>query len=103
MEHAAPYSDGGRGDDERPAQRSPTLHPFIPGMIRVVRPAENIAALAHVVLAALFGSRFGVVMGLAQRRKSIEGWKWIAASLDWDAVVNYSRRLDFANLKTGFA
>jgi hypothetical protein len=52
------------GDDERPAQRSPTLHPFIPGMIRVVRPAENIAALAHIVFAALLDAGFRVVIGL---------------------------------------
>jgi hypothetical protein len=72
-------------------------------MLGVVWTAENIATLAHVVLAALLSVRLGVMVALAQRGELIEGRKRRAASRDRDAVVNHSRRLDFTNLKARFA
>lgn len=76
---------------------------FVPRVIGVVWPAKDIATLAHVVLATLFGRRLGVMVALAQRGESIEGWKRIAAFCDRGAMIDHGRRFNFANLETCLA
>jgi hypothetical protein len=69
-------------------------------MIRIERVAEDIAALAQPILAHLLGACLGVVANLTQRGELIEVWKWIAAALDWGAVIDDGSGLNSSDLKT---
>ena len=68
-------------------------------MVRVKRVAEHVTALAQPILAHLLGTRLGVVATLAQRGETIEMRKWIAAALDWGAVINDGSGLNSTDLK----
>ena len=68
-------------------------------MIRIERVAEDVAALAQPILAHLLGTRLGVVATLAQRGEIIEMRKWIAAALDWGAVIDDGSGLNSTDLK----
>jgi hypothetical protein len=76
-------------------------------MIAIIRPTKYITALSHPIrLAELFGTRFGVVMAIAQGRKVIEGRErlcgrtlFAAVLRDRRAMVDRGRRHNFTDLK----
>jgi hypothetical protein len=80
-------------------------------VLRIERPAENIAPPVHIVLLAkLLGASFLVVMHRAQGRELIK-WRerlrgrapFPAFLGDRSAMVHHFRRDYFANLQAGFA
>jgi hypothetical protein len=75
----------------------------VPPMIRVERPAEDVATLPRVVLAELLVSSFLVVAALAHRHQAIERRERIAAAIDRLHMVDGDRGLDAADLDAEFA
>jgi hypothetical protein len=80
-------------------------------VLRIERPAENIAPPVHIVFPAkLLGASFLVVMHRAQgrelikRRERLRGRTLLPAFPgDRSAMVHHFRRDYFANLQAGFA
>jgi len=69
---------------------------FVPRMVAVQRPAENVTALSHPIrLTELFGARFGVVMARAQRGELIEGRKCLGGRSANPIVVALAERAIF--------
>jgi len=80
-------------------------------VLRIERPAENIAPPVHIVfLAKLLGASFLVVMHRAQGRELIKRRECLRSRAlfttflgDRSAMIHHFRRDYFANLQAGFA
>src|SRR5262245_62045587 len=75
----------------------------IPRMIRVQRPASQVAAFARVGLAQLLSSAFAVVVWHTQRRQTVKRWPCITASADRDFVIDLRSGLGLAFVQAELA
>jgi hypothetical protein len=74
-------------------------------MVRVVWIAKDVTAFMHEILAKLFGARFCIVVGRAQRSQPIESRErlttvpFAAFFRDRGAMIDHLGRCNFTNLQ----